>query len=223
MLGYYQDFGHPFNQATSALKMFLSSVFQFLFYAPISNHTKLIYFPLHVPTDMSLTIRNPEYVDQIALVKRIVNNLPKDYKLIIKEHPAMVGAIGFFKLLNLILRTKDVIFVNPKSNNYDVASIAELVITVNSKSGAEALILGKNVAVLGDAFYSNSKLVIKLDSPEKISHTIKNLHKNRSPNAFTDTQDFFAAVWQSTYKGELYDKDNLNVKSLSASLLKIVK
>ena len=72
---------------------------------------KFIYYPLHVPADIALTIRSPQFLDQIAFIEYLSRSLPLGYFLCIKEHPAMVGAISsdLFKnvlILIIILKTK---------------------------------------------------------------------------------------------------------------------
>ena len=52
---------------------------------------KFVYFPLHVPADMALTIRAPEYFDQCYTIEQIAKTVPVDTPVYIKEHPAMGG------------------------------------------------------------------------------------------------------------------------------------
>ena len=45
---------------------------------------------------------------------------------------------------------------------------ASMVLTINSKAGAEAILKNKLIAVLGDAFYSDAVFVNKIDKFNEI-------------------------------------------------------
>ena len=57
--------------------MVINSKFLASHYTNFSKANKFIYFPLHVPNDVSLTLRSPEYLDQLSLVEFIARNVPK--------------------------------------------------------------------------------------------------------------------------------------------------
>ena len=93
-------------------------------------------------------------------------------------------------------------------------SKSALVVTINSKSGAEALTLQKNVIVLGDAFYTKSPLVNELRDLSKLSEAItENL--NKIPADKDCIYRYFSSVWSKSYSGDLYQLDESNVKLFS--------
>lgn len=63
---------------------------------------KFIYFPMHVPNDVALTVRSPEYLDQLGLIYYISRNLPLGYKIVTKEHPAMLGDIDRSRVTTML-------------------------------------------------------------------------------------------------------------------------
>jgi hypothetical protein len=187
------------------------------FYQPLPD-TQFIYFPLHVPIDVALTMRSPEYLDQYSLLDYIARNLPVGYKLAVKEHPALVGAIDRTRTSELLSQNDRIMLLDPWINNFDVMNKADLIVTVNSKSGAEAILLEKQVIVLGDSFYRNTKCVHAVDRLADLHKTmIKALSMKANPEAITG---FFESVWAHSAPGELYQCDQSNLEIFAESLTK---
>jgi len=192
------------------------------YYQSLPKGKKIIYFPLHVPNDASLTIRSPEYHDQYALLDYVCRILPKNYVLCFKEHPALVGALNNTRIKQLFQRYDNVILLNPEIRNYSVLNCASAVLTVNSKSGAEALLLGKQVLVLGDAFYTDSLLVEKVESLETLRSKLLSIDNNL-PLEKKKIINFFNSIWNQTYPGQLYNNDSKNISVCTKSLDLVVK
>ena len=142
-LNYHYDYEYVFTYIKQHIYMAFKSLIQRLLYqsSPEKNY---IYFPLHVPNDISLSLRSRQYYDQFKFIKNLIKYIPKNYKLVIKEHPSFIGHYDFVKLNSLIRKNKNrIILVSPNINSYDLIKKADIVITINSKSGAEAIILDK--------------------------------------------------------------------------------
>ncbi|MBL7714585.1 MAG: hypothetical protein JNL01_03900 [Bdellovibrionales bacterium] len=179
-----------------------------------------IYYPLHVPMDVALTVRSPDYLDQYATLDFLLRHLPSGYVLAIKEHPALVGAIDRARMKDLLKRYKRLRFLNPSNNNFDVLGRAELVVTVNSKAGAEAVLMGKPVIVLGDAFYRDSPCVTFAPSLKELSALLQKRVWKVSPE--NDRRKYFQAVWENSRPGELYLNNDSNFGSFADSILDAV-
>ena len=164
---------------------------------------RFVYFPLHVPADMALTIRSPGYLDQIALIDYLLRVMPLSHTLVIKEHPAQIGAIPAARMQQLLKRYDNLKVLPPKTNNYAVLADADAVVSVNSKSGAEALLLGKSVVVLGDAFYTTCPLVLRADRRSDLSGRLSEALAR--PKADTrQVAAYFQTAWDLSFPGELY-------------------
>lgn len=179
---------------------------------------KFIYYPLHVPMDVALTLRTPHCWDQYALIDYISRVIPRDYVLVIKEHPAMVGVIEHYRTKDILNRNKNLVMLDPGINNFEVLKRADLIVTVNSKSGAEALMLGKKVIVMGDAFYRNCPLVKKLVDQGTLEKEIA-----ASLSASGPSQDqifsYFQTVWNASFPGEIYGLEDKNVQGFADAVL----
>lgn len=192
-------------------------------YESVPENGLFFYYPMHVQNDASLTIRSPDYYDQMSMLNSIASSMPDSYKLLIKEHPALVGAYDYNKMNELLETHDNISLLHPGINNYDVVSRATGIITVNSKAGAEALLMGKSVIVLGDAFYTDSPDVIRCERIEDLTESIATIISGIHKVQVNRVREYFQAVWNASYPGELYANNNQSsINDFSASLIKAV-
>jgi hypothetical protein len=223
MLGKRQEFQYIRRHVLTHCKMLISSIRLHKHYTPLKKIGHFIYYPLHVPGDMALTLRSPQYLDQLALIDYLMRSVPHDYKVAIKEHPAMIGAVDAGSLIRLKKRYKNLVILPPDTNNYLVIKASDLVVSINSKSGAEAVLLGKSVLVLGDAFYRNSPLVHAVESLASLRSLIRSaLDRAHSMPANREADLYFEAVWRASYPGELYVDDGESLTLFVDSMVRVV-
>lgn len=177
---------------------------------------KFVYFPLHVPNDISLTIRAKSFLDQFKLIDKIAKSLPKNFFLVIKEHPSFVGNYNLFDILSLISNSK-IILLKPFFNNYEIIKNSSLLFTINSKSGAEAIILRKKICSLSNSFYYYSKLnkILKKISKKEIIKILKKSNYTSKKNVL----EFANVLLNNSYRGEMYNLSNKNIIKFSQSLI----
>lgn len=218
-----QEFGHIGSYVLTHMRMLWSSYKLRSQYSDIGDGGNFIYYPLHVPGDMALTLRSPHLLDQLSLIDILCRSVPVSHKIAIKEHPAMIGAVDCRRLRELLRRYDNLHLLSPSINNYEVIRKAAAVVSINSKSGAEAALLGKPVLVLGDAFYGASPLVHKLNNIQDLPSALSTL-LNQSQKKITREmiERYFAAVWFHSCPGELYVDDPDNVRIFSQSLIEAI-
>jgi hypothetical protein len=176
-----------------------------------------IYYPLHVSGDVALTLRSPEYLDQIALIEYLARTAPPTHLVAIKEHPALRGGIDRRRTVAMLRRFENVRLLDPGLNNYAVLRRADAVVTVNSKSGAEAMLLGRPVVVLGDAFYRDSGLVESVTALSELPGALDRA-LSAAPTDPARVASYFQAVWDETYPGELYELSPENCDVVATSI-----
>ena len=191
------------------------------YYRPIPTG-KFVYYPFHVPMDVALTVRAPLFVDQYYLIDYISRNIPNGYVLAIKEHPAMIGVVEYGRMKPLLERNDNIVFLNPDINNHEVMTKMDLLLTVNSKTGAESLMQGRKVICLGDAFYNQSKSVRFVDNVDNLYKHINTALSEAAPK-LDDINIFFNSAYNQTYIGELYYCADENVAQSSQSISTYVK
>lgn len=181
---------------------------------------QFLYYPLHVPLDFQLTVRSPEWLNQIQLLEFIADSLPYGIELWIKEHPASIGAYSKNELKNLI-KKNNVKLLEPMINSGVLISRCAATITINSKVGAEALMQNKTVFVLGDPFYAQAKNVIKAKSYFELANELQLFFKKQRVDLLEklDNIDFFLRIHQHSFTGELYDNSSENIINVANMLL----
>lgn len=217
-----EEFEHIGGHVLRHLRMFLNSILlRGYYYKKIDSG--FVYYPLHVPADFALTIRSPEYLDQISLIDYLCRIAPIGRKVVIKEHPALIGAMSSCRLKELLNRHDNLQLLHPSINNHSILQHAAVVITVNSKAGAEGLIYGKPVLVLGDAFYSTCSLCIPVSNLKKLNSLLNDILSKNEDKDQIAIESYFQGVWSRSYKGELYDVTQDNIWSFSQSLIAALK
>ena len=132
----------------------------------------------------------------------------------------MVGAVDAGRMMELLHRHDNLRLLPPATNNYKVLAQAAAVVSVNSKSGAEAGLVGKPVIVLGDAFYRHAPFAIPVDRlPDLGPALLRVLAPGYVGPSGDQVRRYFAAVWSHTAPGELYVPDPANVRVFVDSLL----
>lgn len=221
--GQHMEFGHIGRHARTHLTMVRNSIAMRRFYTSLAEAGPFVYYPLHVPGDMALTLRSGEYLDQLALVDYLARTVPATHRIAIKEHPAMIGALDASRLRSLLDVHDNVIVLPPGTNNYEVLKAATAVVSVNSKSGAEAALLGKRVLVLGDAFYSDAPIVERVESLSALRQHLDDAVREPTAVAGPDVVSrYFELVWQRSLPGELYVCSEENVRHFTDSLLQAI-
>lgn len=213
-----EEFNHIGGHVERHIRMAVNSHRLRRFYRQLPGDSQFVYYPLHVPADVALTLRSPEFLDQYSLIDFLCRAVPLNYKVAIKEHPALVGAVDYRRMRDLLEKNDNLILLDARINNYQVLGAARAVVTVNSKSGAEALLLGKQVVVLGDAFYRRCKLVHAVDSLSQLPTLLEKIVKNPPNIDQRSIRNYFQDVWNASYPGELYDASAENVQCFSDSL-----
>jgi capsule polysaccharide modification protein KpsS len=219
-LGKHQEFGHNLRHARAHAAMAVGATRLRKLYRPMPDG-RFVYYPLHVPADMALTLRSPEYLDQVATIDFLLRTIPDTHVLVVKEHPAQIGAIPAGRLFELARRFDNFILLPPQTNNYTVLGRADAIVSVNSKSGAEAVLLGKPVVVMGDAFYRSCPLVFSVDRLADVPQRLRDALA-APPFDPADTAPYFETAWRQSFPGELYISDASQLDTFAASLLSAV-
>lgn len=220
LFGKQQEFGHIGRHVGTHARMIAASQKLARHYTALPDLGPFVYYPLHVPGDVALTLRSPEYLDQIALIDYLCRVTPLQCRIAVKEHPAMIGAMGSEPLLKLKRRYDRFAILPPSTNNFEVLQAAAAVVTVNSKSGAEAGLMGQSVLVLGDAFYRDAPFARPVDRLGDLASALTGELDGRTARPSPDeVRQYFAALWPRTLRGELYSTDRENIAAFTNSIV----
>ena len=179
---YYQNKGKTktaviYKKILDSLRTYKTSKFiQAKLKKNIPENSSFIYFPLHVEPEQTLLIRAPYYTDQLNLIKNIAKSLPIEFKLFVKEHPAMKfngwQSISFYKE---IISLPNVELFHPEISNEEFIEKCKLVISIAGTAGLQAAFYQKPSIVLADVNYTNLSSVYKLDKIEELGSVISKM------------------------------------------------
>lgn len=160
----------------SIRKFYLYSSFNKYF--SIVENEKYVYLPLHYVPESSTFVKSPQHVNEMTLIEAISKTMPINWKLYVKEHPAMIGerSFKFYKRCNRLHNVKLV-----KSNHYkDPKNWIEqslAVVTITGTSAFEAAMLNKPAIVFGESVYnvlSNVKVAKNYDELKSLFELVDN-------------------------------------------------
>ena len=218
-----QEFEHIWNHTRRYLGMLINRWRNAGHYTQslqqLPQGKKILYFPFHVQLDFALTIRSPEFLDQLGLVEKITQTLPSDYILIAKEHPASVGCLNQARLTNILSTKSNFFLLHPQVNSHDITECSSAIVTINSKVGAESLLYNKAVFSFGKAFYTGRGYTYSCDKVNDIVKALKSEQK-LTPNQDSEISwnSFLEIVWQNSWPVELYELSTENVKNFAEAL-----
>lgn len=141
-------------------------------YEKPSREEKYAYFPLHMEPEVATMLFTPVFNDQLWVIKQVARTLPVGYKLYVKEHVAMFGyrTRAFYRELKKIPNVK---LMSPSLSSFLLIREAQLVVTLTSTVGWEAVLLQKPVITFGDVFYNALSGVRRCHDIEGLPHLIR--------------------------------------------------
>ncbi len=113
---------------------------------------------LQVPYDVNMVYHSPFYNNHFEVVQDVYKNLPQNSQLLVREHPLYKGKYekGLYTFMyknHISLDTNDL---------YSSIDKADVTIVNNSTVGIEAISKFKPVVVLGNSYYDNDRICLKL-------------------------------------------------------------
>ncbi len=147
---------------------------------------KYIYFLLPYQPESTLVPQGGKFYDAFMAISLISENIPNDWKILVKEHPAQYvrtnnryGYIGrdinFYQRLKQI--QKVVLFNNNKYNHFFTIDRSQAVATINGTTGFEAIIRKKPCIIFGEVFYATAPNVYKITNSNDAKFLDKTINK----------------------------------------------
>ncbi len=139
------------------------------------------FFPLQYEPEKASMLYAPFYTDQLWLAKLFARSLPANYKLYIKEHPAMFGfrTHKYYKELKKIPNVK---IVRPTLKSFDLIRRTKLTITTTGSGGWESILFKKPVITFGKVFYNELSAVKHCSNPEILPFIVRDQLTNHKHN-----------------------------------------
>jgi hypothetical protein len=142
----------------------------------LETKNKIIYFPLHVEPERSISLVSPYHTDQIALISQIAKALPIDCELFVKEHGGM-SIYGWRKtsFYKRIMVLSNVRLIHPSLDSVELIKKSSLVISIAGTSAIEAPFYEKPSIIFADTSFSQLPFIHRLREIEKLPSAIKKM------------------------------------------------
>ena len=169
---------------------------------------------LQIPLDVNMICHSPFFDNHFDIVKAVHQNLPGNSQLIIREHPFYQGK--YEKKLYEYAETHNLSFDHNTSLK-DSLELAKVIIVNNSTVGIEAISFKKTVVVLGNAYYDNPKICLKLDEKTNLGHILeRSLHF--SPQQEDVDAFLYHLMANHLIKGHIKDKNIVVPKMIAKKI-----
>lgn len=148
----------------------------------INNKQKIIFFPGQVDDDTNIVLFSKYFKSTFDALKAVCDSIKNDALFIIaKPHPKGISNIND---LNNVISNKGVLISD--INIIDAIELSDIIVTINSTVGFEALLRKKPVLFLGDSIVSNKKFTFQyrpgIELNEQIKMCLDDHYKNSSKN-----------------------------------------
>ena len=127
---------------------------------------RFVYFALHFEPERTTNPDGGIFHDQFLAILALKTILPRDIKIIVKEHPSQFyindrGSRGRSPLFyNLIKNIEGVEIIDFKENSFQLISKAEMTATISGTVALEAAIIGKKSLIFGNSWFNSCPNVV---------------------------------------------------------------
>lgn len=176
----------------------------------------LIYFPLHSPNDYALTIRAPKMLHQKTVVKNLLKNC-QNYKIITKEHP-LNG--NFYAYKDFGKENSKISFMPHYLSSLEVMQKVKVIITINSKTGIEGLILNIPVISLSRNYYCAPGLSKFVPNFSDIKNELQKLNLIKPNEKKVD--NFLIGLFKKIAYFDLYTNNKKSIQMSRKTIIKLI-
>ena len=174
-----------------------------------------VLFALQIPLDVNMIYHSPIYNSHLEIIKDLSENLPTSLKLVVREHPLYIGK--YDKEVYSYIEDHNIIIDNFSPLD-DALENATIVVVNNSTVGIEAIFKYKPVVVLGNAFYDNDKVCIKINNKEEVGELLQ-IALTKTKNKL-EIDRFKNSLYNSVMlEGGITDKNLVSSKTIANHLI----
>lgn len=125
----------------------------------LMGHEKVYLLITQVPFDVNMTHHSPHYKNHTEILTNVHENLPNDSILVVREHPLYKGKYES-SFYDYIKKSANIFVDN--NDLYVTLNNVNAVIVNNSTVGLEAIAHNKAVLTLGNSYYDESNICLKM-------------------------------------------------------------
>lgn len=187
---------------------------------------KFVYLPLHLQPEASTNPLGYLYNRLPVLIVEVLNLIPKDYKIVIKENPKQTSHSRILRYSDLFDNSR-IHIINSSFSTYELISKSSLVISITGTAILEASIMGKNAVLLGNNIYHLLPNVYRLNKSLK-ENINQVLNSNKYDMHIKDFNSFIVELSQLGVYSPLLSELDSNwdideISHLSSKLIEILE
>lgn len=126
---------------------------------------RYVLFPMHYEPESVLNYFS-QFQRQEEIAAQILDTLPINFRLILKEHPSQPGALGLPKWRSLV-NSERVIALPGSHDARKLLNLDVVVVSIASTLALESAVAGRPVGVLGKVHFASMPGIKHLDSPQE--------------------------------------------------------
>lgn len=179
-------------------------------------------FPLHYTKDAQMTFREPS-VDQFRLISDISRALPVGYYLYVKPHPHYLGTDIGLQTLRKLSKFKNVKIINPLFSQIKLLKNSKGVITLNSTTGFESMIMEIPVLTFGHDFYCKKDLCYVIRDINELAEKLVDMLKRGSNKEYVKNfvkTTYSNTIWidEKSYENGVFVLNDSDGKRIASAL-----
>ena len=164
-----------------------------------------IFFPLHAEPEVSIMLFGRPFHNQIEIIRTIAMSMPINFKLIVKEHPYIVGKrkLSFYKK---ILNIPGVYICDPVKRADELIRKSKLIAIISGSSGIEAVLYNKPVLTFGSSIINIlpkhlvRKVSLSYELTKDINRILMNFRKDEEA-----IKKLLKTIFDQSFSLRLYD------------------
>ena len=197
----------------------------------IPGNVPLLYFPLHFQPERSTDPEAGFFSQQILAIKLLLKILPKEWHIVIKEHPRQ-NRVEYPNLRRLnyrcyseyqeIFKLPRVIPVSSSTSSFELLSICRMVAACTGSVLWESLLQGKPTIAFGVTWHSDCKSSPSIYDVERSPLILSQLLSKDESEVLRDVEDFIkknSRIFVNSSNSEQFaQKSSLSTNFLVANL-----
>jgi hypothetical protein len=198
------------------IKLFFLSLFSSSGnYDSIDNNTdkELVLYPMHFEPEAVLFYMAYFYDNQATVIENVLKCLDVNQILVVKEHPQQAGTLLEGQYKKIKKRYPNLIFIRAEEPTIKILKAADVVITLGSTAGFEALALGKKIINLSRVFFDSFEGVNNCKSYAEVYDLLRGNTPFNAPigfNLFVAKMIKYVKPGNPFYHAQLLSDDNVN-------------
>ncbi len=166
-----------------------------------SDTRKVVLVAMQVPEDANNIYHNPLGLDDVGLLRLVLDNVKSGWSVVVREHPLYRRKYSspFYALIEAL----DNVILSQASLQQDLDR-SKTTVTVNSLTGLDAFAQGHRVIVLGESFYDHLPGIETLQSGSSLRTLLMRDHQ---PSAAQPASLLGPLIEKYFFKGHFTDVD----------------